>query len=311
MVPAVVHGQFAVVLHRLFIADGAGGVGLLPQAVTDVLLAGQDVLDHLPRPALDACRRGDVFLDQFPLNIAQAAALQVAGVDQPHRLGLFRVDLRPAVRPPAVAQRPAVLEGDIALFHALTYPRDDIQTHGLALRLGKAAEQGDQELAGLSQRIDVFLFKDHGDAPGLEGADHLEAVHRVPGEPGGGLGEDHVDAAPLAGGDHTVELRPLFHAGAGDTLIREDSSHLPIGIFLDFLRVIVLLGGVAALLLLAVGGHPAVGGDTLSAAVPGAAGGGGLGGGDDAHPAFQYCLFHGDLLAYLKWTVMVPSAMVI
>ena len=93
--------------------------------------------------------------------------------------------------------------------------------------------------------------------------------------------------------------------------IREDPGHLPIGVFLDLLRVVVLLGGVAVELLLAVGGHPAVGGDTLSAAVPGAAGGGGLGGGDDAHPAFQYCLFHGDLLAYLKWTVMVPSAMVI
>ena len=48
MVPAVVHGQFAVVLHRLFVPDRAGGVGLLPQAVTDVLLAGQDVLNHLP-----------------------------------------------------------------------------------------------------------------------------------------------------------------------------------------------------------------------------------------------------------------------
>ena len=44
----VVHGQLTVVFYDLFIADGAGGVGFLTQAVPDVLLAGQDILDHLP-----------------------------------------------------------------------------------------------------------------------------------------------------------------------------------------------------------------------------------------------------------------------
>ena len=55
-------------------------------------------------------------------------------------------------------------------------------------------------------------------------------------------------------------LRPLFHAGTAQALVREDPGHLPIGVFLDLLRVVVLLGGVAVELLLAVGGHPAVGG---------------------------------------------------
>lgn len=47
-----------------------------------------------------------------------------------------------------------------------------------------------------------------------EDAHRVQAVHCVPGEAGEGLGEDHVNAAPLAGGDYPLELRPFLHAGA-------------------------------------------------------------------------------------------------
>jgi len=219
-------------------------------------------------------------------------ALQVKGVNQPDSLGLLRVDLWTAVCTLAVAQGAVVVEGDYALLHALPLPQDDVLPDGLALRLGEAAEQRNQELAGLRQCVDVLFFKDDADTPVLEGADDLEAVHRVPSETGGGFRKDHVNAAPFAGGNHAVELGPLFHTGAAQTLVRKNTSHLPIGVLLDFLRVIILLGGVTVELFLAVGGYPAVGGDPLFTAVPGAADGGHrLGGGNDTDPPL-YSLFH-------------------
>ena len=65
--------------------------------------------------------------------------------------------------------------------------------------------------------------------------------------------------APFAGSDHFLKLRPLFHAGAGDTLIGIDLRHLPIRAFLDFLGIVGLLSFVAVELFFTVGRYPAVG----------------------------------------------------
>lgn len=47
----------------------------------------------------------------------------------------------------------------------------------------------------------------------------LEAVQRVPGEAADGFDDDHVHLATLALANELVEFIPLFHTGAGDTLI--------------------------------------------------------------------------------------------
>ena len=62
----------------------------------------------------------------------------------------------------------------------------------------------------LFESINVFLFEDHPDPVGFQYPRHLQAVYCVPGEPGEGLSQDHVDAAPFAGGNHPVELLPFF-----------------------------------------------------------------------------------------------------
>ena len=139
----------------------------------------------------------------------------------------------------------------------------------------------------------VFLLKDHPNAFGLQQPHSIQAVHRVPGEPGQGFGEDHVDASPFTGGDHAVELRALLHTGSGQALVSEDPCHLPVWSLLNFLRVVGLLSGVAVELLLAVGGHPAVGRHPLLAVSAGDGGAGLQGGGDHPHPALQRSLFHG------------------
>ena len=293
MVPFhIYHGAVTLVfLHRL--ADAVGGVGLLQQGVANVALIGQDIAHHLIRPALDAAGGGYAVRLQLPLDLCQAAPVQVAAVDAFHHLRLRPHDLRLTVRPPLVAQQLLILEGDVPRLPALLDTPDHVFADGLALRLGKPAEQREQELTGLSQSIDIFLFEDHTDAVGPEHPHHLQGVHRVPGEAGERLGEDQVDFAPFAGGDHLFELHPLLHARAGDAFIGKNTGHFPIGVLIDLLGVVGFLGGVAGELLLAVGGYPAVGGHPLAAA-RGPSGGRSLFcGGDDVYPPLLLCcLFH-------------------
>lgn len=133
--------------------------------------------------------------------------------------------------------------------------------------LGKAAEQGDQKLAGFCKSIDILLFKVHADAIGFQKSDRIQTIHRVSGKAGEGLRDDEVDAATLAGGDHLIELGPLFEACAGDALVGVNTGHLPIRAVLNLLGVVGLLGFIAVELFLAVGGYAAVGRHTHLAIV--------------------------------------------
>ena len=147
----------------------------------------------------------------------------------------------------------------LALPHSLPFAPDDVGGHGLALRLGEGAHHGDEHLAVRFQRVDVFFFEDHGDTQGAQGADVVEAVHRVPGEAGDGFDQHQVDLLLAAPADHPLELRPLLGRGSGDTLVREDPRHRPLGVSHDLVGVVGLLGLVAGELLLVIRGHPAVG----------------------------------------------------
>ncbi len=135
----------------------------MQQGVANVFLIDQDVVDHLIRPALDSAGSRNLVRFQLRLDLAQAAPVQVAAEDTLYCLRLLRDDLRLTVRPPPVAQQLLVLEGDVPSLPALLDALDHVFADRLALRLGKAAEQGNQVLAGLRQRIDIFLFKDYTD----------------------------------------------------------------------------------------------------------------------------------------------------
>ena len=205
----IVHCSVSGILFDLF-ADAVGDVGLLQQGIANVFLIGQDVVDHLIGPALDPAGGWGAIRLKLPLDLGQAAPVQVAAVDAFDHLRLLRYDLRLAVRLPLVAQQILVLEGDVPRLPALLDAPDHVFADGLALRLGKAAEQGDEELAGLGEGIDVFLFEDYPDPVGFQHPHHLQAVYCVPGEPGEGLGQDHIEVAPFAGSDHPFEFLSFF-----------------------------------------------------------------------------------------------------
>ena len=155
----------------------------------------------------------------------------------------------------------------------------------LALGLGEAAEQGHQIIAGIIEGVDVLFFKDDSDVSGLQHPHNLQAVHHIPGEAEQGLGEDQVDLSPLAGGDHAVELPPIFHGGSTQALVGEDARQFPIRVLLDLLSVVGFLRSAAIEGTLVTCCHPAVGG----------------------YPqlSFQSDFFHEvhSSACYLKWTV--------
>ena len=230
---------------------------------------------------------------QFLLDLNQTAPVQVPAVDPPHRLRLLRHDLRLAVLSLAVAQQLLVLEGDIARSHTFLFSPAHILAEGFALRLGKAAKQGDEEFAGLCEGVDVLLLENNADPAPLQHPHGIQRVHGVSGEAGEGFGQDQADLPSLTGGNHLVKLRPLLHAGAREALIREDAGQLPVRVVLDLMGVVLLLGLIAGELLLAVGADPAVGGHPLMA-LPGASASpcwGTFCGGDNPNPAF-HSLFH-------------------
>ena len=76
-----------------------------------------------------------------------------------YRLRFFWYDLRTAIRAFAVAEQLGVLERDFSRLPALLVASEYIFADGFTFRLGEAAEQGDEELAGFRQRIDIFFFK--------------------------------------------------------------------------------------------------------------------------------------------------------
>lgn len=44
----IVYGLFTLIFQYFFIADTSSSEGLLPQSIANVLLVGQDILNHLP-----------------------------------------------------------------------------------------------------------------------------------------------------------------------------------------------------------------------------------------------------------------------
>ena len=211
----IVHRAFTTVLFDLFV-DAVRHIGFLQQGVSNVLFIGQDIVDDGGRPALYTLCGGNTVLLQLPLDLSQGAAVQIPMVNAADDLRFLRYDLRLSVRPLPVSQHLFVLEGDLSrlrLFALLLAP-DDILADGFALRLGKAAEQGDEKFAGFREGVDVFLLEVHPNAVCFQEPHRIQAIHRVSGKAGEGLGDDEVDVSPLAGGDHLVELRPVFQAGA-------------------------------------------------------------------------------------------------
>ena len=259
-----IHGELAQVA-KLLLADAVLGKGLLHQDVAAVFFIFQNVADRRLRPDRPTLGGGDALALQFLFDHTDAVSSEETVIDMLYHRRLLRDDAGLAVLIQLIGVQVLELDVCLALPHGLPLAPDDVGGHGLALRLGKGAHHGDEHLTVHLQGIDVLLLEDHGDTQGAQGADVVEAVHRVPGEAGDGLDQHQVDLLLTASADHPLELRPLLGRSAGDALIREDPRHGPLGIGHDLVGVVGLLGLVAGELLLIIRGHPAVSRDTQMA----------------------------------------------
>ena len=247
------------------LADAVLNEGLLEQGVAAVFFIGQDAFDRTERPLRFSVHVEDVLGFQPVLDLTEAGSGDIAVVDLPDHLGLFRDDLRPAITAFLIGVPALVLITHLSLPHGLADAPDDVPGDGFALRLGESAQDGNEHLAVGFQGVDALLLEDHRDAQFPQGADIVEAVHRIPGEAGDGFGQHDVDLLLFALADHPQKLRALPGGRTCYALIREQSRHGPVRVGHDLVRVVGLLGLVTGELLLLVRADPAVGGDTLLA----------------------------------------------
>ena len=198
------------------------------------------------------------FLQVFA-NHVKTVTVEVLLVNLSDDLCLFWNDLRITIRSFLIGVQTVVVNGGFTPLHGVALACLNIARYGLTLRLGESSHHGQHQFCGLVHRIDVFFFKVNCNALRFQHSDVVEAVHRVAGEAGDGLGEDQVDLALLAPFHHPHKVCPLLGRSAGDTLIREDVGHRPRLVLHDLIGVVVFLRLVAVELILLFGGYPAVG----------------------------------------------------
>ena len=196
---------------------------------------------------------------QVSANHRETVSSEVVGIYFFYHSGLFWNDSRFTIRPFLIGVQIVVMDGDFTALHGVALARLDIAGDGLTLRLGKGSHHGQHQFCGLVHGVDVFFFKVDRDALCFQHSDVVEAVHRIAGEAGDGLGEDQVDLALLTPFHHPHEVRPFFGRSAGDALIRKDVGHRPRLILHDLIGVIAFLRLIAVELILLFGGYPAVG----------------------------------------------------
>ena len=109
--------------------------------------------DLFPGGGLDPVRH------QVRDDLPDAVAQQIPGEDAPHHRGLFRIDLRLAVRPLPVPKESLVVVVDLPVLEVLAVAPLHIPAEGLALRLGLAHHKREDHLVVHVEGIDIFLLK--------------------------------------------------------------------------------------------------------------------------------------------------------
>ena len=78
---------------------------------------------------------------------------------------------------------------------------------------------GHKKLTIALEGIDVLLLKYDADPHELQLTNIFDALCRISGKPGDGLGDDVVDLTPPAIPDHSLELITFICSGAGNALV--------------------------------------------------------------------------------------------
>ena len=204
-----VHGKLACILDGLAV-DKVLPEGLLHQHIAAVFFILQDAADAGDGPLWGILEALDALLLQFLFDHPQTGPGEITLIEPSDNFRLFRNDLRLTILTLAVAIQLFILDAHFSGFHGTAFTPCDIGGDGFTFRLGEGPGEGDSQLTVLLQRIDVFLLEDDCDAELLERPDVVETVHRVAGEAGDRLGQDHIDFLLTAVPNHPHEVLTLF-----------------------------------------------------------------------------------------------------
>ena len=232
--------------------------GLLHQHIAAVFFILQDASDAGDGPLRRILGALDALLFQFLFDHPQAGPGEIALIEPSDDFRLFRNDLRLAILTLAVAIQLFILDADFASLHSTALAPCDIGGDGFTLRLGEGTGEGDPQLTVFLQRIDVFLLEDDCDAELFQCPDIVEAVHRVAGEAGDRLGQNHIDFLLAAVTNHPHEVLTLLGRGSGDALVCKDTGHRPSGVGHDFIGIVLFLHLIAVCLILLFSRNSAV-----------------------------------------------------
>lgn len=100
-----------------------------------------------------------------------------------------------------------------------------------------------RHVRGFIEREDVLGFKEHANRRIVlrQHSNHAQKVHHVAGKTGYALGDDEINLARLAFGDHAVELIHVLGGGTADALVSVYVDQCPFGVPHDEVLVILLL----------------------------------------------------------------------
>ena len=158
----------------------------------------------------------------------------------------------------AIAEEVLVSEYYLAFTGGLCLAPFNVGADVFRFALRNAAVDGNVKLGTGLIAVDALFLEVHIDTEVIEQSDILQAVHRVPREPGNGFCDDHVDFPLLAAADHTVEFISVFHACAGDALVGVDTFKRPSVFGIDAFGVVLHLIFIAVELFLLLSGNAAV-----------------------------------------------------
>ena len=158
----------------------------------------------------------------------------------------------------AIAEEVLVSEYYFAFTGGLRLAPFNVGADIFRFALRNAAVDGNVKLGTGLIAVDALFLEVHIDTEVIEQSDILQAVHRVPREPGNGFRDDHVDFPLLASADHAVEFISVFHACAGDALVGVDTFKRPSVFGIDAFGIVFHLIFITVELFLLLSGNAAV-----------------------------------------------------
>ena len=200
----------------------------MQERVALVFLIGEDAQYSSRLPRFLASGRWDALRLKDRLDSVGRLSLQEQPINPAHDLRFLGHDLWLAVLTLAIPEEVLVRHGHLSVRKPLALTPCDVFGDVATLLLRQRGHDREQQLAFGIQRVDVLFLKVDLYAMLFQKPNGRQAVHRISGKAGNGLGDDEVNFPCEGLLNHVVELLALFRAGAGNASVGVDPHKFPV-----------------------------------------------------------------------------------